>query len=138
MQEVYNWFGPGNDLSCTAKEVYANNVTCVDCPTTCQRGSYIVVNVTGSIHFNSDRYDPGLYIARSPCSPTGPAGNCAIESTYCTVDTFGPEDYAKYPNNVYPFDAKGGNDTCYDVAAGSGWDYPDYSFPENLIIPCGE
>jgi hypothetical protein len=52
-----------------------------------------------------------------------------MESNYCTVDTLGPEDFAKYPNNVYPNDAKEGNDTCYDVVAGKGWDYNDYPFP---------
>lgn len=115
--------------------VYANNVTCVNCPNTCERGSFIVVNVTASIHFNSDRYDPGLYIARSPCDPTR---NCALESTYCTVDTLGPEDSANHPSNIFSDDQKDGQDSCLDVTAGSGWDLPDYTFPENLIIPCGE
>lgn len=136
MQEVYNWFGPGNTLSCTAKEVYANNVTCVDCPSTCQRGDFIVVNVTGSIHFNSNRYDPALYIARSPRDAVQ---NCALESTYCTVDVLGTDDGANHPSNVISDDQKGGQDSCLDVVtSGGGWDLPDYTFPTNLIIPCGE
>lgn len=106
MQEVYDWFGNSNELSCTAKEVYANSVTCNGCPTTCTRGGFIVVNVTGSIHFNSDRYDPALYIARTPCVSTR---NCALESTYCAVDTLGPDDAANH-NEIYSNDQKDGQD----------------------------
>ena len=138
MQEVYNWFRPDNALSCTAKEVYANNVTCVDCPSTCTRGEFLTINVTGSLHFNSGRYDPGYYIARSACTPTA-GSNCALQSQYCTVETFGTEDAAKHPSNIFSYDAKGGQDSCLDVDAGSGWDYPgDYEFPKNLVIFCGE
>ena len=93
--------------------------------------------MTASLHFNSDRYDPGLYIARSPCTPTANS-NCALQSTYCTVDTLGTDDAAKYPGNILSDDQKGGQDSCLDVVAGSGWDYPDYEFPQNLIIFCGE
>lgn len=103
MQEVYEWFGNNNELSCTAKEVYANSVTCDGCPATCTRGELIVVNVSASIHFNSDRYDPALYIARTSCDPTN---NCALESSHCAVDTLGPDDGANHPGHIFSNDQK--------------------------------
>ena len=107
MQEVYEWFGNNNELSCTAKEVYANSVTCDGCPATCTRGELIVVNVSASIHFNSDRYDPALYIARTSCDPTN---NCALESSHCAVDTLGPDDGANHPGHIFSNDQKDGQD----------------------------
>lgn len=53
-----------------------------------------------------NRYDPALYIARTPCVPTR---NCALESTYCAVDTLGPDDAANH-NEIYSNDQKDGQD----------------------------
>ena len=54
------------------------------------------------------------------------------------MDTLGPDDAAKYSKNVMQNDAKGGSDSCYDVVSKSGWDLPEFNFPKNLVIPCGE
>ena len=64
MQEVYSGFN-NNHLVCNAKEVYANYVSVLNGPTSCERGDYIYVNVSASIHFNSGRYDVAMYTATS-------------------------------------------------------------------------
>eukprot|EP00956_Cyclotella_meneghiniana_P020956 scaffold37623_cov59-Cyclotella_meneghiniana.AAC.2 len=136
MQAVYGAFN-NNNLGCTAKEVYANSATVMQGPTSCERGGYIYVNISASIHFNTDLYDVGMYTATSACTPSASA-SCGLEAATCAVDVLGPDDSANAPNNVLQNDVKQGDDICYDVLAGSGYDLELFEFQKNLKIPCDE
>ena len=136
MQEVYSGF-KNNNLVCNAKEVYANNITVINGPTSCEQGDYIYVNVSASIHLNTDRYDVGIYTATSVCT-TSDSSSCGLYAATCAVDVLGPEDNLNAPDNVKQNDAKGGTDSCYDVVAQSGYDLDLFEFQKNLRIPCDE
>eukprot|EP00956_Cyclotella_meneghiniana_P040396 scaffold194406_cov93-Cyclotella_meneghiniana.AAC.1 len=84
MQEVYSGFN-NNRLVCNAKEVYANYVSVMNGPTSCERGDYIYVNVSASIHFNSGRYDVAMYTATSSCTTSG-SRSCGLDAATCAVD----------------------------------------------------
>ncbi len=126
-------------MSCTAKEVYANNATVIDGPDECIRGQNITVNLTASIHFNTDRKDPAIYISQSNVCNETANGKCASSGERCAVDVLGPAIQAKYPDWIGVDDNhKDGtaSDTCLDVLpAGAGQDY-DFTFKQDLLIPC--
>ena len=139
MNAVYGLFN-NNELGCTAKEVYANNdaATAVEGPSECERGDYIYVNVTASLHFNADRYDVGIYTATSACDPSASA-SCGLEAATCAVDILDSTNQATAPSNVFSNDAKDGQDSCYEVVTGSGgWDLTVYDFQKNMKIPCDD
>eukprot|EP00970_Alexandrium_tamarense_P017808 scaffold11478_cov117-Alexandrium_tamarense.AAC.1 len=140
MNDVFKIYKPqGGILSCTAKEVYANNATVIDGPDECIRGQNITVNLTASIHFNTDRRDPAIYISQSNVCNETANGKCASSGERCAVDVLGPAIQAKYPDWIGVDDNhKDGtaNDTCLDVLpAGGGRDY-DFTFQQDLLIPC--
>lgn len=140
MNDVFKYYKPqGGILSCTAKEVYANNATVIDGPDECIRGQNITVNLTASIHFNTDRRDPAIYISQSNVCNETANGKCASSGERCAVDVLGPAIQAKYPDWIGVDDNhKDGtaNDTCLDVLpAGGGRDY-DFTFQQDLLIPC--
>jgi hypothetical protein len=136
MSAVYKYFN-NNELGCTAKEVFANSATVLQGPTSCSRGDYIYVNVSASIHFNTDRYDVGIYTATSACTPSASA-SCGLEAATCAVDVLSSTDAVNAPGHVVQDDFKDGDDSCYDVVAGSGYDLALFEFQKNLKIPCDE
>jgi hypothetical protein len=126
MNAVYKNFKPqGGDLTCTAKEVYANSAEVLQGPTACERGEPIIVNVTASIHFNAGRYDPAIYTATSSCTG-GDANNNRDFSQGVVVQA----DPVK--GNDAPI-----IDTCYDVP-GNDYDLTFYEFQKNMQLPCNE
>ena len=134
MQEVFDHFATSKGgLVCTAKEVYANNVTVIGGPPSwsCERGEYIYVNISASIHFNTDRYDPAIYTASSNCIVDNTANNCAIDGKTCAVDVLGPED--AIPGKIENAD----QDSCYDVVE-NGYDLNGFVFQNNLKLLCDE
>ena len=139
MNAVYAQFS-NNHLGCTAKEVYVNNdaASAVEGPSECERGDYIYVNVTASLHFNADHYDVGIYTATSACDPSVSA-SCGLEADTCAVDILDSTNKATAPSNVFLEDSEDGQDSCYEVFAGSGgWDLNVYHFQKSLKIPCDE
>jgi hypothetical protein len=137
MQAVYGYFNNGQKLTCTAKEVYAINdtATSVQGPTECNRGDIIYVNISASLHFNTDRYDVGIYTATSGCDPSAPAF-CGLEAATCAVDILDDEDHLNAPDNIVKYDNP--PDQCNDVKAPSGYDLSLFEFQKNLLIPCDE
>lgn len=140
MNDVFKIYKPqGGILSCTAKEVYANNATVIDGPDECIRGQNITVNLTASIHFNTDRKDPAIYISQSNVCTETANGKCASSGKSCAVDVLGPAIQAKYPDWIGVNDNHNdgtASDTCLDVLpAGGGRDY-DFVFKPDLLIPC--
>ncbi len=128
MNEVFQAFGNNNNLQCTAKEV-TMDATYVEGPDTCERGDVITVNITANVHFHATRYDLAFYTY---------TGNQAMDPIFgesCAVDILGEEDSLEFENGengVYEMDG----DICYDVLGQSGWHLVNFTFQENLTIPC--
>lgn len=143
MNAVYKNFKPqGGDLTCTAKEVYANSATVLQGPTACERGEPIIVNVTASIHFLAGRYDPAIYTATSSCTGGDENNNCGVVGSTCAADVLGPKDANFSQGVVVQADpAKGKDDpildSCYDVP-GNDYDLTIYEFQKNMRLPCDE
>jgi hypothetical protein len=141
MGEVSGHFNNNDKLSCTAKEVFANNATVLHGPSECSYGEVITVNLTASIHFNTDRKDIGVYTATSTsgCDISIEGNNCAVNGTACAVDILDKGDSDISDGHVLQDDSKPSNyqDMCYDVRAPQGgWDLNNFLFQENLEIPC--
>lgn len=151
-------------LVCNAKEVYANNdqALVLQGPTQCNRGDYIYVNVSASLHFNADRYDVGIYTATSGCTGGSAVNSCGVLGSTCAVDILEADDAARAPNNIGQVD---GMDSCYDIDTSgftrrltsadgndgpppnlrrlqgpqeTGFDLEVFYFQPNLKIPCDE
>ena len=143
MNAVYKNFKPqGTDLTCTAKEVYANSATVLQGPTACERGEPIIVNVTASIHFNAGRFDPAIYTATSSCTGGDENNNCGVAGSTCAADVLGPKDANFSQGVVVMADPVKGKDdplldSCYDVP-GNDYDLTIYEFQKNLMLPCDE
>jgi hypothetical protein len=111
-----NWKAEGNnsDLVCRAKEVTVLNVQTFPSETTqCTSGEKIKLRLTGTVKFNSERYDAGWYIATD--GGDAYTGACAISplfKDYSYTITGGAVSW----NN----DFRGGNDVCGDVLTGGG------------------
>jgi hypothetical protein len=143
MNAVYKHFKPqGGDLTCTAKEVYANSAEVLQGPTTCERGEIIYVNVSASIHFNAGRFDPAIYTATSSCTGGNGNVNCGSVGSTCAADVLGPKDRDFSNGTVTQADPAKGNkdpilDSCYDVP-GNAYDLTFYEFQKNMQLPCDE
>eukprot|EP00986_Skeletonema_menzelii_P003120 scaffold913_cov130-Skeletonema_menzelii.AAC.1 len=128
MNEVFQSHGNNNNLRCTAKEV--NTIaTHVEGPLECIQGSTISVNLTISIDFHATRYDFHIY------TYTGTQNGDPVFGESCALDHLTEENHLlnEDPENGV-FDLDG--DSCYDVVAQSGWSLNDYSFQDNLKVPC--
>lgn len=80
-----NWlkFGKtGHDLVCEAKEIQLISATAtVDGDSgdlQCNQGEMVTVTLTGDVHFNAARYDPGWYVATDGGDAL--SGTCAVVS----------------------------------------------------------
>eukprot|EP00986_Skeletonema_menzelii_P009798 scaffold4562_cov132-Skeletonema_menzelii.AAC.4 len=128
MNEVFQSHGNNNNLQCTAKEV--NTIaTHVEGPLECIQGSTINVNLTISIDFHATRYDFHIY------TYTGTQNGDPIFGESCALDHLTEENHLLNQdpeNGVFEMDG----DSCYDVVAQSGWSLNDYSFQDNLEVPC--
>lgn len=128
MNEVFKAFGNNNNLQCTAKEV-TMEATEVEGPDTCEQGTLITVNITANIHFHASRYDMAFYTY---------TGNEALDPVFgesCAVDVLGPDDGLEFEdgeNGVFNMDG----DICYDVVGQSGWHLVNFTFQDNLVVPC--
>eukprot|EP00970_Alexandrium_tamarense_P018549 scaffold13350_cov270-Alexandrium_tamarense.AAC.2 len=126
MDTVWKSLGHTQDLVCTAKDVYTE-ATYVEGPATCERGSIITVNVTASIHFHATRYDFAMY------TYTGTMNSDPVFGETCAIDILNEDDVGSDGGNgVYDLDG----DICFDVVAHSGWTMTNFSFQENLEVPC--
>lgn len=128
MNEVWKAYGNGGNLQCTAKEVHTE-ATYVEGPVTCERGTMIKVNVTASIHFHATRYDFAIY------TYTGTLNMDPVFGESCAVDILDEEHAIVFDedgNGVYDLDG----DSCWDVVAQAGWTMANFSFQENLEVPC--
>lgn len=139
MQEVFDYFGKSQGgLVCTAKDVYANNATVLEGPNSCERGSFIYVNISASIHFNAARYDPAIYTASSDCTVNNTVNNCAVDGRTCAVDVLTQKDATGTNGAIASDDTRqAGQDSCYDVTA-NGYDLNGFLFQRNLKIECDE
>jgi hypothetical protein len=128
MNEVFQSYGNNNDLQCTAKEV-TTVATEVEGPTECLQGSTISVNLTVSIDFHATRYDLHIY------TYTGVENADPVFGESCALDHLTEDDQLLdqgTDNGVFQMDG----DSCYDVVAQSGWTLYNYSFQDNLEVPC--
>jgi hypothetical protein len=116
----------GTELSCNANEV-ATTLLGIDGPTACKKGDIIVVNITTSIYFRASRYDFAIYTLTDNNGASDP-----IFGSECAVDILGSADAAFAPDHIQELD----NDSCFDVVANSGWTLEQYSFQDNLHVPC--
>jgi hypothetical protein len=141
MQEVYDRMGNGEgNLVCTAGEVYANNVTVIGGPPSwsCERGTYIYVNISASIHFNTPRYDPAIYTSTSGCTIGNADNNCGVVGSTCAVDVLTEKDANMTNGEIASDDTKQTKqDSCYDVTA-NGYDLIGFVFQNDLKLLCDE
>jgi hypothetical protein len=128
MEDKWNAAGNSQGLNCTAKEVYIEELPdgskiidaeIVDGDGCAYPGDTATVNIIADIHFNSDRYDVGVY--------TSLDGGDALTGT-CGVDVLNP--LAPPP----AFDADG--DACGDVdTPGGGATFDTFAF-QTLTVTC--
>jgi uncharacterized repeat protein (TIGR01451 family) len=115
-------FDISDALVCTSKEVYLENVDSKT-PKTCERGQVINLDLSGSIRFNSARFDLGWYVATDGGDALD--GSCVVNglqqaAKYNVVERPGS---TKIVGSVNWNDAKGTKDACGDIvmtAAGGG------------------
>jgi hypothetical protein len=108
-------------LGCNAKEVFLVELRAL-ASATCVQGGNITLSLNGTVNFNSDRYDPGWYIATDGGNAL--VGQCFTkvllqnESGTTIVDANGNSAGSVQWNN----DAKKPNDACGDVFVTGGGD----------------
>lgn len=121
MQNAWEDAGNSDSLICRSKEVYLSKW--VNPPSlTCNEGETITISLKGVIHLNSDRSDPGWYVAKDGGDAL--TGTCSAQAflsdkTYSGVDV----SYAD-------------GDKCGDVAVGPGGGAVEVPFIENQTIKC--
>jgi hypothetical protein len=132
MNDVWNAAGKTGNLVCTAKEVYISEnpdgskiieATIVNGDGCQYPGDTATVDIVASLHFNTDRYDIGIY--SSADGGNGYRGTCYV--TYIPL-TEG------YSPPVWNFDGAG--DLCADVnTAVGGNDLAGFTF-QRMTLTC--
>lgn len=125
-------------INCVAN-VGEVNVTKVEGPSSCERNSFIKLNLTLSLRFNADRYDLGAYTFTGtpdeldsfadPLDAAILGDECAF--AYLTQ----PYNDTENPSNGIKNLEGPGGDVCLDVKGQSGITFP-LQLRENLEVPC--
>jgi uncharacterized repeat protein (TIGR01451 family) len=121
MQNAWEDAGNAAKLVCRSKEVYLSKW--VQPPNlTCNEGEMITISLKGLVYLNSDRVDPGWYVAKD--------GGDALTGT-CSAQAFlAGKTYTGA--KVTHLDG----DMCGDVAVGPGGGAVEVPFLENQTIKC--
>jgi len=117
-----HWLDSGkkSGLTCTAKEVYLQNIK-NRVRTTCSKGTKVKVDISADVIFNSARYDPAFFVATD--GGDAMTGVCLLKAfekgpAYKVVD---PDNNATIVGSVtFDNDFRGGNDKCGDIVINGG------------------
>jgi uncharacterized repeat protein (TIGR01451 family) len=121
MQNAWEDAGNAAKLVCRSKEVYLSKW--VNPPSlTCNEGETITISLKGLVYLNSDRADPGWYVAKD--------GGDALTGT-CSAQAFLANK--KYSGATVSYQD---GDMCGDVAVGPGGGAVEVPFIENQTIKC--
>jgi hypothetical protein len=151
MQEHWNDAGFTKDLVCRKREVYMGKLS--SARATCKEGDKIKVTVDSSIHFHSDRYDSGWFVAVDGGDAL--VGSCVLKTLFPNqnYNVIADDDICN-PScdpdmtsvgtvtwNQDPYSLANGKepaDKCGDVIfnGGGGGQIPDYPLLVDIEIAC--
>lgn len=127
-------------LVCRKKQVFIEKLVSTDSRGHCKVGEKITLSLKASVHFNTDKYDPGYYIALDGGDAmTGTCARGALTKDGSDYQVTGAMLTKDIAGKVERKDAHGSIDVCGDVFFnGGGGNIMLDDFAEEIQVTCAD